>query len=371
MYNELNKLIFRITDNKVIPAISVAIGYRGDIIYSNSSGSIFEVGEKITSTSKFDIASMTKILTGICFMKLMEKKYINLYDPICEIFPEFAEKKPIEKNGKVIDYCDASKINWYHVLTHTSGMGWTRPKTRPSLPNLNKGLADIYNLPFLYQTGEHIIYSDIPIILMGVAMEKITGIKLDELINTQICEPLDLGNTEYRRISKTKADNPLDILPTEYDTVFRKYRVWGEVHDENAFLLDGVAGHAGIFSSAEDMCNLAMAFADCLKKDGILSKETAKMMIKEQVVEDGDRRGLVWQLSGRSKNSYTRFLSSSAYGHSGFTGCFLWNDPQRDLSIVLLSNDVYNGRNNRKLFEYRENIMNFIIEEFDGMYRTK
>lgn len=119
------------------------------------------------------------------------------------------------------------------------------------------------------------------------------------------------------------------------------------------------------------MCNLAMAFADCLKKDGILSKETAKMMIKEQVVEDGDRRGLVWQLSGRSKNSYTRFLSSSAYGHSGFTGCFLWNDPQRDLSIVLLSNDVYNGRNNRKLFEYRENIMNFIIEEFDGMYRTK
>lgn len=362
VYSELDELIEKLTEKNIIPAVSVAIGHKGNIIYSNSSGIISESGNRITNESRFDIASMTKILTGICFMKFIEKKLIGLYDPICNFFSEFNTKKPIEKNGVTIGWCDASKVTWYHVLTHTSGMGWTRPKTRPSLPNLNKGLEDIFRLPFAYQTGEHIIYSDIPIILMGIVMERISGKKLDELIKNEVCIPLKLNHTGFRRISNCLSSRK-DIVPTENDTLFRKRRIWGEVHDENAFLLDGVAAHAGIFSTAEDMCTLAMAYAHCLEyDDGILKNETVKMMINENEEEEGDRRGLMWQLSGSGKNAYTRFLSSKAYGHAGFTGCFLWNDPEKDLSIVFLSNDVYNGRDNRKLFEYRPQIMKCITD---------
>lgn len=361
MFNELDKLIEGLTGEKIIPAISIAVGYKGNIVYSNCAGNIYETGEIITKESRFDIASLTKILTGICFMKLVEKKLIGLYDPICNFFPEFNTQKPIEKDGVTIDWCDASKVTWYHVLTHTSGMGWTRPKTRPSLPNLDTGLKDIFTLPFAYQTGQHIIYSDIPIILMGIAMERVTGKKLDELIKTELCTPLELKYTGYCRISN-RMSLLKDIVPTEMDTVFRNRRIWGEVHDENAFLLDGVAAHAGIFSTAEDMCNLAMDYGNCLKYDGILQKETVKMMIMEHEEEEGDRRGLIWQLSGRGEKAYTRFLSSEAYGHAGFTGCFLWNDPLKDLSIVCLSNDVYNGRDNRKIFEYRPKIMKSIMD---------
>lgn len=361
MYSKLEELLETITDNKIIPAISVAIGKHGDIVYAKSFGSVFETCEKVTNKFQFDIASITKVLTGICFMKAVEEGEICLTDYICDIFPEFHTMKPIEKNGIIVDWCDATKITWKHVLTHTSGMGWARPKTRPSLPHLDNGLDDIYGLPFVYQPGTQIVYSDIPIILMGKALEKKKGVALDQLVKEELCDPLELRNTGYHRIS-IHQNYGRNVVPTENDTVFRKRRIWGEVHDENAFLLDGVSAHAGIFSTAEDMVILALAYAKCLKQDGILKKETANLMITEQANADGDRRGLIWQLSGSGENAYTRYLSSKAYGHAGFTGCFFWNDPENDVSIVLLSNDVYNGRDSRKLFKYRPSIMEVIME---------
>ena len=360
MFDMLDEYLSKLTAFGEIPCLSVSLINKSRIVFSASYGFIDEYKCDSTSNLKFDIASLTKIFSGICFMKLVEDGCISLSDHVCDLFPEFNKIKPIEKNGKVIDYCDASKITWYHVLTHTTGMGWTREKTCPSLPNLDKGLDDIFNLPFAYKTGTRIVYSDIPVILMGRAMEMITGSKLDDLVSGMICVPLGLENTDYLRRSLVKPDAS-GIVPTEFDGVFRKRRIWGEVHDENAFLLDGVSAHAGIFSTVEDLSKLAIAYNNCLKEDGFLKRSTVVNMIQQHVEEGGDRRGLIWQLSGRLENSYTRFLSSSAFGHSGFTGCFLWIDPDRDFSIVLLSNDVYNGRENRKLFKYRPEIMRLAV----------
>lgn len=365
MYKELNALLEELTNNKIIPAVSMSIGYMSEIIYSESFGEIAERNKKICNNTRFDIASMTKILTGICFIKLVEEGKVSLSDPICDIFPEFNNKKPIEKDGCIVGYCDSSKITWYNVLTHTSGMGWTRSKTRPSLPNLDKGLSDIYNMPFAYVPGEHIVYSDIPIILMGKAIEQLSNMKLDDFVDKVLCKPLNMKNTSFLRISNNTMDKAL-IAPTEEDLIFRKRRVWGEVHDENAYLLDGVSAHAGIFSTSEDMCNLAIHYNNWLHNDGILKKESVKQMILEHVEENGDRRGLIWQLSGDGEKAYTKNLSRDAYGHAGFTGCFLWNDPVTSLSIVFLSNDVYNGRDNRKLFDYRSRIMNIAIKDTLG-----
>lgn len=357
------KLLNNITSSDIIPAISVAVAHNGKIVYSGAFGKIYENGEKIVRDSRFDIASMTKIFSGISFMKLVELGYIGLHDPICEIFPEFDVKKPIEENGIRIGYCDASKVTWFHVLTHTSGMGWTRPKTRPSLPNLDKGLDDIFSLPFAYPTGKRVVYSDIPIILMGKAMEHVSKRTLDELVDSLICKPLSLSHTGFLRISEAE---PLlnMIVPTEMDTVFRKKRIWGEVHDENAFLLDGVSAHAGIFSTAEDICKLLLYYSECFTQNGILETSTVMKMVQEHAKEDSDRRGIMWQLSNSGDNTYTRCLSHNAYGHSGFTGCFCWNDPEKNLTVVLLSNDVYNGRENRKLFNFREEIMQFIVDAY-------
>lgn len=360
-YQALEKLLTDLTDSGTIPAITMAVGQKGKLVYSGAFGKIYENDERIVPTSRFDIASMTKIFSGVCFMKLAEQGKIGLHDPICNIFPELDTVKPIEEKGVTVGQCDASKVTWLHVLTHTSGMGFTRPMPFPTLPHLDKGLDDIFTLPFAYPPGTRVAYNDMPLILLGVAMERVSGRRLDELVDELICRPMGLLNTGYLRRSAHPSRIP-GVVPTEEDTRFRKQRVWGAVHDENAFLLDGVSGHAGIFSTAEDICGFALRMADCLKEDGLLKRATAEEMIREYAEEDGDRRGIAWQLSIPGEASYTKYLSHNAYGHSGFTGCFFWNDPEKDLSVVLLSNDVYSGRENRKLFDVRGEIMRLAVE---------
>ncbi|MCD7837720.1 MAG: beta-lactamase family protein [Clostridiales bacterium] len=360
-YEKLDELLQYLTESRIIPAISVAVGKQGEIVFSRAYGSVFETGTAITCETRFDIASMTKILTGICFMRLVEQGYIGLYDPICNFFPELNAQRPIERNGETIGWCDASEVTWFHALTHTTGMGWTRPKTRPSLPNLGRGLQDIFDLPFAYVPGSRVLYSDLPIILMGVAMERVTGQPLDRLVEESLCEPLGLRHTGYRRISRCLPDWG-ETAPTEYDAVFRKRRIWGEVHDENASLLDGVAAHAGVFSTANDMCELMMRYAASDGKDGLLKKTTVQQMAAEQAEEDGDRRGLIWKLSSPREGAYTKSLSPGAYGHEGFTGCLGWNDPDKGLTVVLLSNDVYYGREARRLPQYRQQIMRAAVD---------
>lgn len=365
-FEKLESLINDITDRRIIPAISVAVGRNGNIVYKKAFGRIFETGEAIDITTQFDIASLTKIYTGSCFMKLIEQGFFYLDQPIAEIFPRMGELKPIEKDWNTIGYCDGSKVTWRHVLTHTTGMGWTREKTRPSLPGIDRSLDVIYDLPFAYRPGEHVVYSDIPIILMGKAMELVTKTTLDHLVQDLILNPLSLKNTGYKIIdlkdSSAGRGEYIRIPPTEYDDIYRKKRVWGQVHDENAWTMGGVAAHAGIFSTAEDLCRFMTAFAGWRREGGLLSKKTALEMSSLQVEEEGDRRGLIWQLSGSTPESYTSKLSQCAYGHAGFTGCFAWNDPIKGLSIVLLSNDVYNGRENRKLAAFRKEIMNYMID---------
>ena len=214
--------------------------------------------------------------------------------------------------------------------------------------------------------SNYVVYSDIPIILMGKAMELATNTTLDHLVHDLMLNPLSLCHTGYRIINSNDSGEDrgksVHIPPTEYDHIYRKKRVWGQVHDENAWTMGGIAAHAGIFSTAEDLCRFMMAFASWRKEDGMLSKKTALEMSSLQVEEEGDRRGLIWQLSGSAPESYTSGLSQFAYGHSGFTGCFAWNDPVTGLSIVLLSNDVYNGRENRKLAAFRKEIIQYIID---------
>lgn len=362
-FSRTDEIINVLTEENIIPAVSVAVGLGGKIVYERAAGTILESGHVVTEDSRFDIASLTKIFTGICFMQMLEEGRFSLDQPICEFFPQMAGLRPIEKNGKVIGHADASKITWWNVLTHTTGMGWTREKTRPSLPGVDKDLSVIFDLPFAYNVNEHVIYSDIPIILMGKAMEIVEKKPVDEIVDNRLIHRLRLRNTGYRRLSQYSmlADSQKTIPPTEYDDVFRKKRVWGEVHDENAWTMDGVSAHAGIFSTASDVCEVMMEFNRAREEGGILASKTAKEMSSLQTEEDGDRRGLIWHLSSNAENAYTQILSECSYGHEGFTGCFAWNDPDRNISIVFLSNDIYNGRDNRVLPKYRKQIMETII----------
>lgn len=361
-FSKLNALLNYLCQNDIIPALQVVLKIDGQTVYTGVFGSIRESHTIVSPETQFDIASLTKLFSGILFMQLIEEGKFKLDDPICVNLPNFSGVRTIEKNGQVLGQCNIEDVTWRQALTHTTGMGWTRPKTRPSLPHLGEGVHEIYKLPFAYFPGTKVAYSDIPIILMGSAIEKITAVPLDTLLHERLCKPLGLIHTGYHRLSLHEI-NQARTVPTEYDTVFRKRRVWGDVHDENCYLMDGVSAHAGIFSTAEDVCRLMAHYADCLKSDGILKRKTAQEMISLQAEDSDDRRGLIWQLSSQIPSSYTYALSNESYGHSGFTGCFAWNDPTRKLSIVFLSNDIYNGRENRQLFSWRKAIITAILDE--------
>ena len=361
-FRELRQLQDRLAQEKIIPATAMAVGRGHRIVYEHVSGSVFETGEKAGPLHRFDVASLTKIFTGICFMSLAEEGKIGLHEPVYHLFPGYDATKPIIKDGKTVGECDARKVTWLHVLTHTSGVGWTRERPRPAKPDLAYVLDSVCHPAFVCAPGQHVIYSDLPIILLGMAMERVAGTALDELIGQRIISPLGLGHTSFLRRSRDIPDRTRWTVPTEYDAAFRGKRIWGEVHDEKAYLLDGVAGHAGVFSTASDMCRLAMAFSDCLRSDGILTASSCRRMVHEYIEEGYERRGLIWELSFHGEDAYTDPLSLEAYGHSGFTGCFLWNEPPLDLSIVFLSNDVYNGRENRQLFKYRQELIRTVLK---------
>lgn len=359
-FSELDELLRKLTSERIIPAISVAVGRKGRIEFSSSYGRIYETDRPVNADTRFDIASMTKVFSGICFIRLIEQGLVKLEDPVCAIFPELSGMKPIVRDGMITGRCDGGRITWRHVLTHTTGMGRTGLQDRPSLPHLAEGLDDIFSLPFAYQTGERVVYTDFPIILMGKAMEMLTGSPLDRIVSDFITGPLGLTRTGYLRLSENPVRPDDNIAPTENDTVFRHRRLWGEVHDENAFLLDGVSAHAGLFSTAGDICALTLAFNGLLHHDGIISSAGANMMIREYANDEGDRKGLIWRLKYGDPDAYTRELSERAYGHDGFTGCFMWNDPESELSVAFLSNDVYSGRENRRLAGLRREIMHCI-----------
>lgn len=196
-FQELRLLQDHLTQNKIIPATAMAIGQNNRIIYEHISGSIYETNENITPMHRFDVASLTKIFTGICFMRLVEEEIINLYDPVYHIFPEYHSTKPIIKDGKIIAEFDARKITWFHILTHTSGIGWTQERPRPKCPDKTYILDTVYHPAFVCEPGQHIVYSDIPIVLLGMAMERVTGMALDALISQKILSPLGLANTSY------------------------------------------------------------------------------------------------------------------------------------------------------------------------------
>lgn len=355
----MDVLLDRLVTNAGIPAVSVAVGCKGDILYSGARGYVTESRAPVTTESRFDVASLTKLVTGLCFMCLVDDGIFDLEGTICDIFPELAVPRPIIKDGLQVGWASLRDVTWRDALRHTTGIGWTKPHTRPSLPHLDKGLTDIFTLPLACQPRERIIYSDIPIILMGVAMQRVMERKLDDLVAVMVCEKLGLQHTGYLRVSASSPQYRMDIIPTEFDNVFRSRRIWGEVHDENAYLLDGVAAHSGIFTTAEDLCHIMMAYAVCCAQDGILRKPTMCEMVSTQWETDGMRRGLIFELQSAPHVHYTAGLSAAAYGHTGFTGCFAWNDG--DMSCVFLSNDVYRGRKRRCLPAFRRDILDAAV----------
>ena len=313
------------------PGAAVVVGRRGAAVYSQGFGRL-SWGADAPSVSPdrtvYDLASLTKVIgTTTAIMLLYDAGKLTLDDKVHTFFPEFT-------GG------DKDVVTIRDLLTHRGGLPAGRDLWR-----LAWSPADAQRLvletPLEYTPGTRYLYSDLGADILGFIAERVSGKKLDELLQERVFTPLGMTETWYRVPANVRERT----APTATMSV-RGYSLQGDVHDENAHALGGVAGHAGLFSTAGDLSVFAAMMLGKGTYNGtrIISDTT----VERFTARAAGSRALGWDTcDGHNGVGCGRYMSPRAYGHTGFTGTSIWIDPERDMFVVLLTNRVFESRARR------------------------
>ena len=359
-------------DDGTFPGAVLAVRLRGAFVYEGAAGRLSSQspGEAVTSHTCYDLASLTKVLaTTTALLLLTQRGRLVLEDRIDHILNEL--------QGSA-----AGATSIRQLLTHSSGLPGWRPYYE-RLASLEAGrsgfpgrtaareavLGYMAQEELVYERGSRSLYSDLGFMLLGWAVERLAGESLDQFCKNQIYRSLEAQPLAY--LPRGSHANPAAslgapaIAPTEDDS-WRGRMLCGEVHDENAFALGGVAGHAGLFGTARAVLAVAKAWMDGWHgKPGLLDPELARLFTTRQQGISGASWALGWDTPSAPSSSGTRFTPES-FGHLGYTGTSLWLDPVKELEVVLLSNRVHPTRKNERIRAFRPLIHDLICREFLG-----
>ena len=382
----------------VAPAIVCRVEQAGRVLFEQGYGWINPMLKRqpVTPETIFDFASLTKLFTATACLRMHDAGLLNLDRPVATFVPEFAGPRyigpiedPITKEAgpppapwrNYTKPIDAGAVTFRQLLTHTSGLPagrnlWAGAGGAPERPGAlhrselmrrqRAGLAAITTGNFAFPPGATLLYSDLGLILLGAALARCAADPtVAETIRNWVTDPIWQGahfNPSCVIVGQ--------VAPTEF-CAWRKRRLHGEVHDENAAGLGGVAGHAGLFGTAADLARLGNLYL--AGGEGLLKRATVQASVAVQVevaeagapilepvptggvltMTQGIRRGLGWQLHSDPDPSCSAAFGPRSFGHTGFTGGSLWCDPDRDLVVVLLTNRVYHGRNQTAIDQLR------------------
>jgi serine-type D-Ala-D-Ala carboxypeptidase len=311
-----------------IPGAVVLIGSDGKVVYHRAFGdrALRPRDVPMTEDTIFDLASLTKVTaTTTAVMQLVEQGKLRLEDPVIKYWPGFSA------NGK-------ASITVRELLTHYSGL---RPdltlKTRWS--GYRIALKMIAAEKPIFPPGFHLLYSDINFEILGELVQRISGMPLDAYCSERIFRPLGMKDTRFK-------PSPLQLSRVAPTGSFRASTRLGQVHDPTAYRMGGVAGHAGLFSTAADLSLFAQMLLDSGSANGvrILSPATIAQMTAPQTPHNQLKpRGLGWDLFAPFAPSRDGSASIWAYGHTGFTGTSIWIDPASRTYVIILTNRVYSG----------------------------
>jgi serine-type D-Ala-D-Ala carboxypeptidase len=308
------------------PGATVVVGRKGAAVYERGFGKLSWSSNSAPVDAErtiYDIASLTKVVgTTTAIMILYDEKKIDLDDPVVNYIPTFG-------GG------DKDKVTIRMLLTHTSGLPAGRDIWRIAQTPL-EARALVLSTPLEGRPGAQYIYSDIGADILGLLVEVVAGEPLDKFLARRVFEPLGMNETMFRPADSLR----YRIAPTEV-TPPRGYPLQGEVHDENAYALGGVAGHAGLFSTAADLSVFAQMMLNGGEYNGvqIVSKQTVDLFVSRAF----GHRALGWDTADGDYGS-GRYLGPTAYGHTGFTGTSMWIDPERQMFVILLTNRVHAAR---------------------------
>lgn len=387
---QVNEVMLRGLD-AVFPAAVLLVARCGGVVLHRAYGYLDPETHRrpVQLDSLFDLASLTKLFTATAFMTLVEAGRVTLDTPVPDVLPEFGGVRPISPVqdpltkelvpadpafvGMEVDAC---QVTFWHLLTHTSGLAAWRglyqeesaegqevplPHQVPADKRARRIGAIYARYGFAYPPGKRMVYSDLGLILLGKAVARLSGLPLDVYVRQSVLDPLGLSYATYNPLAGGTCSET--IAPTEW-CAWRRRRCAGEVHDENAAGLGGVAGHAGLFATAWEVAVLGQMYLNggCYGPVRILSPEMVDQMTKTHVNDEDNPHGLAWMQRSRHGSSSGQHFGPRSYGHTGFTGTSLWVDPDRALVVALLTNRVYYGRDPAGIAHLRPELHDAVME---------
>jgi len=320
-----------------IPGAVILIGNQEKVIYRQAFGLRALVPHKLPMTIEtiFDMASLTKVIaTTTAVMQLVEKGNLGLEDPVSKYWPEF------KTNGK-------EEITVHELLTHYSGLR-SGLDLRPKWSGYDTALKIIMAEKPVLPPGIRFIYSDINFVILGELVRLISGQPLDEYCSEHIFKPLGMKDTGF----KPPVELRKRLAPTQYQHKNKGKILWGEVHDPTSYNMGGVAGHAGLFSTADDLSIFAQMLLGRGNTKGvsILSPlMVEKMTIPQTLPNKMVLRGLGWDIDSPFVSNRSELSRVGSYGHTGFTGTSIWIDPVSKTYVIILTHQVHpDGRGDVK-----------------------
>jgi CubicO group peptidase (beta-lactamase class C family) len=311
------------------PGAAVVVGRRGAAVWEKGFGKLsWEKGSSpvVAERTIYDLASLTKVVgTTTAIMVLYDQGKVRLDDPVSVYVPEFT-------GG------EKDRVTVRMLLEHRSGLPAGRDLWRIA-HSPEEARAAVIATPLGCEPGRCYEYSDLGADMLGFVVESASGERLDQFLAERVFQPLGMTDTFFRPADSLKTR----VAPTEVAPP-RGYPLQGEVHDENAYALGGVAGHAGLFSTAADLAVFAQMMLNGGEYNGtrIVADSTVALFTKRAA----GTRALGWDTCAGS-GGCGQYLGEDAYGHTGFTGTSLWLDPDRDMFVVLLTNRVHEARARR------------------------
>jgi CubicO group peptidase (beta-lactamase class C family) len=337
IFSRAFKVLADAIEEKSFPGAATAIAHRGKLVGLKSLGRFTYTvsSQPIEAETIFDLASLTKVAaTTTMTMILYERGLLDLEMPVVGILPEFRGDDPRRTD-----------ITFRQLLAHSSGLP-AYERLFLSFESKEALLDAAFSVPLKRDPGAHAEYSDIGFILLGVALERIAVEALDRFCQREVFGPLGMSHTSYNPPDSSRSKIP----PTVDDQTFRKRIIQGEVQDENASVMGGVAPHAGLFATASDLAT----FANAMLNGGapVVRPETLALFTRREELPAGTSRALGWDTPSSPSQS-GKYFSPSSFGHLGYTGTSLWIDPERQISVTLLTNRTWPDCANPAIKEVR------------------
>ncbi len=331
------------------PAASVAVTFQGKLVALKAFGRFtYEPSSPaVTVATVFDLASVSKVVaTTTMAMILYERGLIDLEAPVASIVPEFAGTDTRR-----------TEVTVRTLLAHSSGLP-AYEKLFLKATSRDELLAAAFATPLAADPGTKAEYSDIGFIILAIALERIADEGLDRFCQREVFGPLGMAHTTFIPPAAWRASIP----PTADDRSFRHRAIQGEVQDENASVLGGVAGQAGLFATAEDVAT----FAHVLLQGGppLVRPETLALFTRREAAPAGTSRALGWDTPSSPSQS-GKYFSARSFGHLGYTGTSLWIDPERQLSVTLLTNRTWPDCDNKAIKDVRPAVHDAVVEALE------